>query len=66
MDLHVVHHERFQVTSPSLPGARAAADDLDGAIQRLHELHELACRPSPFATVRKRLEERHASTATSW
>lgn len=66
MDLHIVHNERFRVTSPDLPGAQATADELDVAIQRLHTLHDLAHRPSPFATVRKRLEERHAETTASW
>lgn len=66
MDLHVQHEDRFIVTSPDLPGARATSDDLEHAVERLHALQTLANRPSPFATVQKRLAERHARTTTSW
>ena len=59
MDLRIdVQDDRFVVRSHALPGARATATDLDDAIHRLRALHHLAHRPSPFATVRKRLGER--------
>lgn len=66
MDLRIdVREDRFVVTSPDVPGARATHDRLGPAVDRLHALARLSDRSSPFATVQKRLAERHALTTTS-
>ena len=63
MDLHIDIHEGRFIATTSHDWARSVGLDPDGAA-RLDRLVAVARPPpSPFATVRKRLGERHTSAA---